>query len=45
MSIPVPLNIKEVYKILCPKCKQKLEKLAKEKIAGALAKNVLEGKD
>lgn len=44
MSIPVPLNIKDVYKILCPKCKQKLATLAKDKIALALAKNVLEGK-
>lgn len=44
MSIQVPLNIKEVYKLLCPKCKKKLEALAKDKIAQALTKNVLEGK-
>ena len=43
MSIRVPLNIKEIYKLLCPKCKEKLEALAKERIAKALAKNVLEG--
>ena len=42
--IRVPLNIKEIYKILCPKCKEKLEAVAKEKIAEALAKNVLQGK-
>ena len=40
----VPLNIKEIYELLCPKCKQKLEELAKEKIASTLAKQMLEGK-
>lgn len=39
----VPLNIKEVYAVLCPECKQKLEDMAKDKIATALAKNVLKG--
>ena len=45
MSIQVSLSIKEVYKLLCPKCKKELEKLVKDKMASELAKQVLEGKD
>jgi hypothetical protein len=45
MSIQVNLSIKEVYKLLCPKCKKELEKLVKDKMASELAKQVLEGKD
>lgn len=39
----VPLHIKEIYAVLCPECKQKLEDMAKDRIATALAKNILEG--
>jgi hypothetical protein len=40
----IPLNIKEIYKLLCPDCKKKLEDYVKDKLASQLAKRVLEGK-
>ena len=42
--LQVNLSIKEIYKLLCPECKEKLEKLVKSKIDTQLAKQVLEGK-
>ena len=41
--IQVNLSVKEIYKLLCPKCKKELEKLVKDKMASELAKQVLEG--
>jgi len=38
------LDIKEIYAILCPKCKKELEKMVKEKIADEMVKRILEGK-
>lgn len=40
----VPLDIKEIYRLLCPRCQKKLEALAKDRIAETLAKSLLQGK-
>ena len=42
--IQVKLSVKEIYKLLCPKCQKKLEEHVKSKIDTQLAKQVLEGK-
>ena len=42
------IDVKEIYKMLCPQCKEKLEKNIEEKIANQytknLAKQILEDK-
>ena len=43
MATKVDLDIKEIYRLLCPQCQKKLEDLVKDKLASRLAKNVLQG--
>jgi len=45
MSIEVKLTLKEVYALLCPKCKKKLKKRVAEKIAEQLAEKALVGSE
>jgi len=41
MSLKVDINWKEVYKLLCSKCKIKLKNYVKERIAEQLADELL----
>jgi uncharacterized protein with PIN domain len=45
MALQINLTLKEIYRELCPQCKAKLEKMAKEKIADELVKRALEGEE
>lgn len=45
MPIRVNVDIKQIYKVLCPECKKKVEKIVKERIAEDGAKQVLEGEE
>ena len=42
MSITVDVDIKEIYKLLCPKCKKKVKALVMQKVSEKLAEQVLE---
>ena len=42
MSVQITVDLKEIYRQLCPKCKRKLEKLVRDKLSEQLAKRVLE---
>ena len=42
MSLQVNLSLKEIYEKLCPKCKEKLRELVKEKLADDVVKQALE---
>jgi hypothetical protein len=39
----VSLSIKEIYKLICPECREKLEKLVKDKLQDNMVKQILEG--
>lgn len=41
--VQVNLDIKEIYRALCPTCKKRLEAMVKGKLATNLAKTMLEG--
>jgi len=43
LSVKITLTIKEIKKIMCKKCREKLKKLIQNKISEELAKQVLEG--
>ena len=45
MSLRINIELREIYKRLCPKCKEKLKKLVQEKVAEALAEQILEEKE
>jgi len=42
MSIQVTLTLKEIHAALCPKCKEKLEQMIKEKVDQQVIKKTLE---
>lgn len=42
MSIQVTLSMPEIYDKLCPKCKEAMEKLVKEKMDNSLVKQILQ---
>ena len=41
MSLQVTLSLKEIYDMLCEKCKKKLKKKVMDKVAEQLAEQVL----
>ena len=41
-EIRVDLTMKEIYKLLCPKCKEKMEAKVKEKMQDQVVKKMLE---
>ncbi len=43
--VQVNLDIKQIYKLMCPKCKAKLERLVQSRISQDMAKNMLQGKE
>lgn len=43
MPIQVNLSIKEIYKDMCPECREKLEKLVKHKLQDELQDNMVKG--
>jgi len=43
LSIKITLTVKEIKKIMCRRCREKLKKLVQNKISEELAKQVLEG--
>jgi len=45
MPEKIKVDIKEIYKILCPGCKVKLEKAMMEKISRQTVRKALGGKD
>jgi len=42
MSIQVSINLKEIYSLLCPKCKRRVQKYIKDKIAEKIASQILD---
>lgn len=42
MALQINLTLREIYKELCPKCKERLEAMVKEKMASDLVKRALE---
>jgi len=42
MSIQVSINIAEIYKMLCPKCKKKVKKYIESKLASQIADKILQ---
>jgi len=42
-GLRVNVSLKEVYERLCPKCKEKVRQLIKEKITDELVSKTLEG--
>ena len=42
VSLQVNIQLREIYKILCGRCKKKLKKLVQEKVAEQLAEQLLE---
>lgn len=45
MEKPIPIDIKEVYKLMCPECRQKLKDLVKEKLTDRMVESTLEEKE
>lgn len=49
MNLSVNVDVKKLYKKLCPECKKVLEEMVQDDLAkqyaGQLTKQVLEGKD
>jgi len=43
MSQKVQLDIKEIYRLMCPECRDKLRDLVKGKLADQVVKQALEG--
>jgi len=43
MSIEIKVDLKEIYKMLCPECKKKLVNYIKEKMAEEIIRKQLEG--
>jgi len=43
LSVKITLTIKEIKKIMCKRCREKLKRLVQSKISEELAKQVLEG--
>ncbi|MBA7581875.1 hypothetical protein ES708_23788 [subsurface metagenome] len=44
MPEKIKVDIKEIYKMLCPECKTKLENAMVQKISGAAVREALKGK-
>ena len=44
MSITIDVDIKEIYKLLCIRCKKKVKALIQQKVSEKLAEQVLEEK-
>lgn len=44
MSEMPNLDIKQIYAVLCPKCKKMLEQMVKDKVADEMVKRILEDK-
>jgi len=42
-GLRINVSLKEVYEKLCPKCKEKIRQLIKEKITDELVSRTLEG--
>jgi hypothetical protein len=43
-KLGIALELKDIYKLLCPDCKEQLEVLVKGKLQDNIAKSLLEGK-
>jgi len=43
VSVEVKVDLKEIYKMLCPECKRKLINYIKEKMSEELIRKQLEG--
>lgn len=43
--VQINLDIKEIYRSLCPTCKKRLESMVKNKLAANLAKTILQGEE
>ena len=43
-GIKVQISLEEIYNMLCPKCKKKLRKFVKDRIAEHLTNDVLHAK-
>jgi hypothetical protein len=41
MSITVNIDLKEIYRILCPKCKKQVKALVQQKISEKLVEQVI----
>lgn len=45
MPEKIKVDIREIYRLLCPECKAKLENAMVQKISGAAVRKALKGKD
>jgi len=45
MSVQIDVDLKELYNLLCKRCKKKMEKYIKNKIAEQLTTNLLKDKE
>lgn len=45
MDQRIDLSIKEIYKLMCPECRQKLKELVKQKMTDRMVESALEEKE
>jgi len=45
MDQKIDIDIKEIYKLMCPKCREKLKDLIKKKLTDRMVEAALEEKD
>lgn len=44
MPEKIKVDIREIYRLLCPECKAKVSQMVKDKLADQVVKDALEGK-